>query len=296
MMLHRRQQRKRRGLVEEATLPESPSLPSFPSVKSVSVPASAFTLIELLVVIAIIAVLASLLLPVLSKAKAKAQSVSCLNNLKQLQLAWQFYTDDHNDRLPLNLMDRSGPAGDWWTPPGSWVVGNARSDTTTTNVERGTLFPYLLAVHVYRCPADRSRVDTQPELPRTRSYVLSGALAGNDPNSHPAVVALFRTTYSQINSPSPTRTWAFLDGSEGTTLGGPAWVWPIAQTDRNGEWIHQPSDRHNQGANLSFADGHVAYQRWRWLKQLGQPGQSIPAANALDLEDLRWLQAGLPEP
>ena len=295
-MSHRSQRRKRRGLAEEAALPESPSSPSFASVKSVSVPSSAFTLIELLVVIGIIAVLASLLLPVLSKAKAKAQSVSCLNNLKQLQLAWQFYTDDHNDRLPLNLMDLSGPTGDWWSPPGSWVVGNARSDTTTTNVERGTLFPYLRAVLVYRCPADRSRVDTQPRLHRTRGYVLSGALAGNDLNSNPAIVAMFRTTYSQINSPSPTRTWAFSDGSEKTILGGPAWVWPIAETDRNREWMHQPSDRHNQGASFSFADGHVALKQWRWPKQLGQPGQSLPAANAQDLEDLRWLQAGLPEP
>ena len=251
---------------------------------------------ELLVVIGIIAILASLLLPALSQAKAKAQSISCLNNLKQLQLAWQLYTDDHNDRLPLNLMDQSGPSGDWWSPPGSWVVGNACTDTTTTNVERGTLFPYLGAVHVYRCPADRSRVDTQPELPRTRSYVLSGALAGTDPNSHSAVLAILRKTYSQIISPPPAQVWAFLDGSEKTTLGGPCWVWPIAQTDLNREWLHQPSDRHSGGANLSFADGHVVFKRWRWPKRLGGPGQSAPAANALDLEDLRWLQAGLPEP
>jgi prepilin-type N-terminal cleavage/methylation domain-containing protein/prepilin-type processing-associated H-X9-DG protein len=261
----------------------------FPSVTA------AFTLIELLVVIAIIAILASLLLPALSRAKAKAQSVSCGNNLKQLQLAWFTYTIDHNDRLPLNLMDQNGPSGQWWSPAGSWVVGNARSDTTTTNVERGRLFPYLQTVQVYRCPADQSKVDNQPQLARRRSCTLSGALNGNDPNSNPAVLATFRTIYSRIDRPSPAQVWAFLDGSEGTIQGGAIWIWPIAQTDQNQKWMFQPSDRHNRGANLSFADGHVAFKQWRWPKRL-EPAQNTWAANALDLEDLRWLQAGLPEP
>jgi prepilin-type N-terminal cleavage/methylation domain-containing protein/prepilin-type processing-associated H-X9-DG protein len=279
-----------------SSVSESRSLSSFPSVEYALASQFAFTLIELLVAIAIIAILASLLLPALSKAKAKAQSVSCGNNLKQLQLAWFSYTTDHNDRLPLNLIEWDGPSGQWWTPPGSWVVGNACSDTTTTNVERGTLFPYLQAVQVYRCPADQSRVDNQPQLARTRSCTLSGALNGNDPNSHPAVVAMFRTTYSRIDRPSPAQVWAFLDSSEATIAGGPFWTWPIAQTDQNRNWLSQPSDRHNRGANLSFADVHVAFKQWRWPKRLGGPGQNPPAANALDLEDLRWLQAGLPEP
>ncbi len=136
---------------------------------------AAFTLLELLVVIAIIAILASMLLPSLGKAKALAQSTACQNHLRQLQLAWQVYTDEHDDHLPLNRMEPGGPGGEWWTPPApvSWIAGNARWDTTITNLERGTLFRYVSTAKVFRCPADRSKIERQPQLPRTRGYLLT---------------------------------------------------------------------------------------------------------------------------
>jgi prepilin-type N-terminal cleavage/methylation domain-containing protein len=126
-------------------------------VRNPSVTFFAFTLIELLVVIAIVAILAALLLPALGRAKGAAQSISCTSNLKQLQLAWQMYADDHSDLLVPNF--HLGTDGVWASirsSSNSWVSGCPLTDCTSIGIRQGALWPYTRSEGLYRCPSDRA--------------------------------------------------------------------------------------------------------------------------------------------
>ena len=234
----------------------------------------AFTLVELLVVIAIIAILAALLLPGLGRAKADAQRVNCMSNLKQLQLCWIMYADDYagvlcpNDWIAIEM--GSAGAVDMKTNV-AWCNGDALTDTNTTNIASGLLFHYNTSTAIYHCPSDLSKIQAAngsllPQL-RTRSYNMSQSVNGYpfviDPVSGQYVGAeqpCF-TKLSSITNPPPSKLFVFIDENE-TTLEDDQFGYPMANGGY-GYWWDMPSNRHSQGADLSFVDGHVEYWHWK---------------------------------
>ena len=247
--------------------------------KATEIKKVAFTLIELLVVIAIIAVLAALLLPALSKAKSRALTAACLNNLKQLGVCWHMYAHDNNDVLVPNnsVTGNSNLLGSG----ASWALLNP----TEAGVKGGLLWDYNASLGIYHCPADRNPGGLTPGQMRARSYTMSMSVNGY-PEYDPFMLTnapMFKKL-TEIKAPNTDKCLVFIDEDENTIMDSLFGI-PTVRFNPNAkdEWWSLPSNRHNQAANLSFAEGHVATWKWKVPKiYVSWPSPPISSAEMPD--------------
>ena len=262
----------------------------------------AFTLIELLVVIAIIAILAAMLLPALSKAKQKAQGISCLNNLKQQQLGWVMYSGDANDKImncggsTVLTLNPSLPAAQPGGALANWVLGtvdqlNVADQNCSTNqlcIMNGLLYLYVKSLGVYKCPAD---LKSGPgNTPTVRSYSMNAWVGTMDPaNEKDPTYTIsiagsgYRYFKKQGDIKNSSMLWLAMDENPGTINDGALKEWPTGTT-----WVDSPAHYHNNAGGISFADGHAEIKKWTDAGIIANKGTYF--TKAPNSSDLPWLQ------
>ncbi len=268
-----------------------------------------FTLIELLVVIAIIAVLAGMLLPALGKAKQKAQGIQCMNNHRQLTMAWRLYAEDNSDRLVYSshsgaIIDPNNAYA--WTQTELNFSSDPKNWDVNADITRRPLWPYNKSPGIYRCPSDHSYVLVNGERkPRVRTmsmnFYLGGFGGGSGGVSFAAPYRLYYKLSELANqgiSPGPSDTWVFLDQREDTINWG-NFMTHMDGFDPNNPSLYKftmdlPGAYHNRACGFSYADGHSEIKKWTDSRTTPPLKLQSVASNANTPsprnKDIAWLQ------
>ncbi|MHB1310180.1 MAG: type II secretion system protein [Limisphaerales bacterium] len=263
-----------------------------------------FTLIELLVVIAIIAILAGMLLPALSKAKAKGQGIACMNNTRQLMLGWRLYADDSDDRLPFAYVEEN-PANRNY--PYAWTHGildysnaNSQNWDPTNTIMKGAIWSYVGAsAALYKCPADPTRVSPTSgpnrgqSLPRVRSMAMN-AWAGMNEGVHTWYGGPEFRPYLKMSDfvdPGPSLTWILVDEHPDSINDGFFCIDMNPYPNLSRATLPDfPASYHNGACGFSFADGHSEIKKWQDPRTMPKiRKQTVQTVNQANNRDVQWL-------
>ena len=266
-----------------------------------------FTLIELLVVIAIIAVLMAILMPALNRVKEQGKRAACLGNMRQLTLTWIMYADDNDDKIVNGEADE-GHDGQcilptsgrharelWWTGDdcaGGYMQGEQLPQQVQVRaIKAGALFPYCKDEMLYRCPTGiRGEMRTYTITDAMNGLRRDGTYTGNV-GVRVGRTVLWVKRRTEIVSPGPAFRLVYLDEGRVTPDS-------YACHYLNGTWWDPPFVRHGDGSNVSFADGHGEYWKWKGKKTLetgkmANPLHQMVPSTPEEVEDLKRMQKGV---
>jgi prepilin-type N-terminal cleavage/methylation domain-containing protein/prepilin-type processing-associated H-X9-DG protein len=254
----------------------------------------AFTLIELLVVIAILALIAGLMLPTISRVKARATTTYCLQNHRQLALAWTQYADDNGDGLVCTVDDGDGiKEFTNWVSGYLPITGDSTNSALLVNPAKSLLAQYVQTPRAYKCPSDRSLF--------CRSVAMNNRLNPTRILKPPLVIGGIGTNWMVYRKRSDifhsSSVYLIIDERDDSINEGNFAV-DLSNTgtfDGDGVstpywWLDTPASYHSRAANLSFTDGHAETHPWQEQSTIGPKGLTGFRHTTSEDRDILWLQ------